>query len=102
MVCVEAAMLNRFGDDAIALAAQAFDLGLDHIPRFEKFSFGGAEAAWRAGGKDVSWFERKHVREIFDLFFRRENHLAGVAVLHDFAVDGERQAAIYVIGHAFA
>src|SRR5215472_17991414 len=91
--------LGRFGDEAVSHLAQALDLGLHDIAGFEESVGALADAATGPATENVAGFERKNARCVFDLLFRRENELRGVAILLDVAIDGKADEQVRVVGH---
>src|SRR3974390_3115486 len=67
--------------------ADLLDPELDDIAGFEELAAPGADAGGRASENDVAGVQRHTGRQLRDLLSEREDHLAGVGILLEHAVD---------------
>jgi hypothetical protein len=86
-----AARSGGFSYEPVSHLAQALDLGLHDIARLEEGVGALADATAGAAAENVASLDCKNVRGVFDLLLGREYELRGIAVLLDFAVDGEAE-----------
>jgi hypothetical protein len=77
------------GDDRVGDGADAVDLDLHHVPGAEEPGRGALEpdAVRRPGGDHVAGVERHDLADIGEELADGEDHVRGVAILHQLPVD---------------
>src|SRR5262252_7917007 len=82
---------SRILDHPVLELADLLDPQLDHIAGFKELAAPGAGAGGRTGENDVAGMQRHAGRQLRDLLGQGEDHLAGIGILLEHAVDPQFQ-----------